>query len=83
MSNKFTRKLSSQYHKYLRVWRLLKKPSMTEFKTISKVSAIGILIIGAVGFAISVLMNIVNSALEKRAAQLVAEMIVPILTNLR
>jgi len=59
MSNKFTRKLSSQYHKYLRVWRLLKKPSMTEFKTISKVSAIGILIIGAVGFAISVAMKTV------------------------
>ncbi len=82
MSNKLTRKLSSQYHKYLRVWRLLKKPSMTEFKTISKVSAIGILIIGAVGFAISVLMNLVNSALEKRAAQLVSEMIIPILRNL-
>lgn len=56
---------------------------MSEFKTISKVSAIGILIIGAVGFAISILMNIVNSALDKRAAQLAAEMIVPILTNLR
>ncbi|MBU2576817.1 MAG: protein translocase SEC61 complex subunit gamma [Nanoarchaeota archaeon] len=59
MAGKLTRALSSQYHKYLRVWRLLKKPSMAEFKTISKVSAIGILIIGAVGFAISVAMKTV------------------------
>ena len=57
MSNKFTRKLITQYHKYLRVWRLLKKPSMEEFKTISKVSAIGLLVIGAIGFAISIVMK--------------------------
>jgi len=55
---KLTRKLSSQYHKYLRVWRLLKKPSMQEFKTISKVSAVGLLVIGALGFVISVAMKI-------------------------
>jgi len=36
-----------------RVWHILKKPSSVEFKTIAKVSAIGILIIGAMGFAIS------------------------------
>ena len=57
MASKFTRKLISQYHKYLRVWRLLKKPTMSEFKTISKVSAIGVLIIGAIGFAISLAMK--------------------------
>lgn len=51
------RKISSEFNKYLRVWRLLKKPSSEEFKTVSKVSAIGILIIGAVGFAISVTMK--------------------------
>jgi len=56
--SKLTRKLSSQYHKYLRVWRLLKKPTMQEFKTISKVSAVGLLVIGALGFAISVAMKI-------------------------
>ena len=59
MSNKFTRKISSQYHKYLRIWRLLKKPTMEEFKTISKVSAIGLLVIGALGFVISIAMKIV------------------------
>ncbi len=56
--SKLTRKLATQYHKYLRVWRLLKKPTISEFKTISKVSAIGLLVIGALGFAISVAMKI-------------------------
>ena len=51
------RKLKSQYHQYVRVWRLLKKPSMQEFKTISKVSAAGLLIIGAIGFLISITMS--------------------------
>ena len=55
---KLTRTLTTQYNKYLRVWRLLKKPTMTEFKTISKVSAVGLLVIGALGFAISVAMKI-------------------------
>ena len=49
---------STNYHKYLRVWRLLKKPSMSELKLISKVTAIGLLIIGALGFIISISMNI-------------------------
>ena len=55
--SKLTRTLATQYNKYLRVWRLLKKPSMSEFKTISKVTAIGLLVIGALGFAISVTMK--------------------------
>jgi protein translocase SEC61 complex gamma subunit len=54
MAHKWIRKISSQYHQYLRVWKLLKRPTMEEFKTISKVTAIGLLIIGAAGFAISV-----------------------------
>jgi len=57
MVKKLTRKISTQYHKYLRVWRLLKKPTMEEFKTISKVSAIGLLIIGALGFVISIIVK--------------------------
>ena len=57
MAPKLMRKLSSEYNKYLRVCKLLKKPTMEEFKTISKVSAIGILIIGALGFVISILMK--------------------------
>jgi protein translocase SEC61 complex gamma subunit len=39
------------------VWRLLRKPSREEFLTISKVSAIGLLIIGAIGFVIAMAMG--------------------------
>jgi len=35
-----------------RVWVVTKKPSNTEFKMIAKASAIGILALGFVGFAI-------------------------------
>ena len=57
MTHKLVRKISSQYHKYLRVWKLLKKPSMEEFKTISKVSVIGLLVIGALGFVIQIIIK--------------------------
>jgi len=43
-----------------RVWHVLKKPSSFEFKTVAKVSAIGILIIGALGFAISDIVKIIT-----------------------
>jgi protein translocase SEC61 complex gamma subunit len=59
MSSNLSRKAATQYHKYLRVWRLLKKPTMEEFKTISKVTAIGLLIIGALGFVINVVIKTV------------------------
>jgi protein transport protein SEC61 subunit gamma and related proteins len=45
-----------------RVWHVLKKPSGVEFKTVAKVSAVGILIIGAVGFAISDIIKILTRA---------------------
>ncbi|MBL7058961.1 protein translocase SEC61 complex subunit gamma [Candidatus Pacearchaeota archaeon] len=41
-----------------RVWHTLKKPSRKEFETVAKISAVGILLLGAIGFAISVLMKI-------------------------
>jgi protein transport protein SEC61 subunit gamma and related proteins len=53
-------KLSSFFGQCKRVWHILKKPSLDEFKVISKVSAIGILIIGAVGFLVSGIMTYVN-----------------------
>jgi len=59
MASKLTRKITSEYNKYLRVWRLLKKPTMNEFKTIAKVSIIGLLVIGALGFAISIAIKMV------------------------
>jgi len=42
---------------YKRVWRLLRKPNKQEFLTISKVSAIGLLVIGAIGFVIAMAMG--------------------------
>ena len=55
-------RLSGEYYKYLRVWRLLRKPTMSEFKTISKVTAIGLLIIGALGFLIQLVMTFIPGA---------------------
>jgi len=40
-----------------RVWILLKKPSYEEIKTITKVSAIGLFIIGLIGFLMSIVMT--------------------------
>ena len=56
-TKKITMKLSSQFQQYKRVWRLLKRPTMQEFKTIAKVSAIGLGIIGAFGFLINLLIK--------------------------
>lgn len=36
-----------------RVWRVLRKPSGEEYKTVAKVSAMGILALGLLGFVIS------------------------------
>ncbi len=40
-----------------RVWHTLKKPSRKEFEQITKVSAIGIAILGVLGFIISMTMK--------------------------
>ncbi len=40
-----------------RVWHSLKKPSKKEFETVAKVSAIGILILGAFGFLVSIIIK--------------------------
>ena len=50
--------MSSQFQQYKRVWRLLKRPTMQEFKMIAKVSLIGLLIIGAIGFIVSLIMKV-------------------------
>jgi len=44
----------------VRVWKLLRKPSGTEFKTVAKVSALGLGVIGVMGFFISIIMNFLN-----------------------
>jgi len=50
--------ITSFYHKSIRVWHILKKPSRKEFETIAKVSAIGIGIIGVIGFLIAMIMKL-------------------------
>ncbi|MFH1307903.1 MAG: protein translocase SEC61 complex subunit gamma [archaeon] len=52
--------LTSFLVKCKRVWHILKKPDKKEFSTILKVSAIGILAIGILGFIIAIIMSIFN-----------------------
>ena len=40
-----------------RVWVVTKKPSSLEFKTVAKASAIGILVIGFLGFVVSIVIR--------------------------
>ncbi len=44
----------------VRVWHLLKKPDKTEFTTVSKVSAIGLGLIGVIGFVVAILMSFIR-----------------------
>ena len=57
-------KFSSFLVQCKRVWQLLRKPSSQEFKAVSKVSAIGLGIIGLLGFLISIGMTYVNRAVS-------------------
>jgi len=52
--------LKSFFGKCKRVWKIMKKPSNSEFKNIAKVAAIGILALGFLGFVIAVLMSFVK-----------------------
>ena len=40
-----------------RVWAVMRKPTKEEFKMVAQASGFGILIIGAIGFAVSLLMR--------------------------
>lgn len=40
-----------------RVWHILRKPTRKEFLAVTKISAIGILLVGVVGFVISIFMG--------------------------
>ena len=53
-------KLKSFLLQSKRVWHVLKKPSGMEFKTIAKVSAIGLGVVGLLGFIISIIMGFFN-----------------------
>lgn len=50
-------KTKSFLTKCRRVWHSLKKPSKQEFQMTSKISAIGIAILGLIGFFVSLVMK--------------------------
>lgn len=52
-------KLKSFLIQSKRVWHILRKPTNEEYKSVSKISALGILAIGAIGFIISDLIQII------------------------
>lgn len=56
----FSGKSKSFLIKCKRVWTTLKKPSRKEFETIAKVSAIGIALLGAAGFLISIIVKLIS-----------------------
>ncbi|MBU0467413.1 MAG: protein translocase SEC61 complex subunit gamma [Nanoarchaeota archaeon] len=41
-----------------RVWYALKKPSRKEYEQVAKISAIGIAVLGVIGFVISMIMKL-------------------------
>lgn len=50
-------KIKSFTLKCKRVWQALKKPTKAEFETVAKISAIGILLLGVLGFLISLIIK--------------------------
>jgi len=52
-------KIGSFYSQCKRVWHLLRKPSSLEFKTVAKISALGLGLIGLLGFIITIIMNFI------------------------
>jgi len=51
-------KIKSFFQEAIRVFKVTKKPSMEEFKIIVKVSGIGMLLIGLIGFIIQVVWQV-------------------------
>ena len=56
-------KISLKIQEYRRIIRLTKKPSKQEFSMTVKVSALGMLIIGLVGFAITIIKAIITGGI--------------------
>lgn len=54
-ANSWKYKIKSFIKESLRVLKVTKKPDAIEFKTIVKVSGLGILIIGAIGFIVQMI----------------------------
>ena len=49
--------LKSFFNKCVRVWHVLRKPQKEEFYMVVKVSIVGILLIGLIGFIISLIVR--------------------------
>lgn len=52
--------MKSFFSQCVRVWHLMKKPDRKEWTTIAKVSALGLGLVGLVGFIISMIMGFIN-----------------------
>ena len=52
---KILEKIKATFREYLRVLRVTKKPTGEEFKTIMKVSGLGILALGLMGFLLQMI----------------------------
>jgi len=52
--------IKSFFSQCIRVWHLLKKPGKTEFTTVAKVAALGLGLVGVLGFAISLIMGFIK-----------------------
>lgn len=52
-------KIKKFWKECMRVIKITKKPDSVEFKTIVKVTGIGILVIGALGFAIHLIVRMI------------------------
>ncbi|MDY6931943.1 MAG: protein translocase SEC61 complex subunit gamma [Halobacteriota archaeon] len=55
--------VSQKLNEYIRILRLSRRPSREEFSKISRISGIGILLIGGIGFLIYLLMKVLPEAL--------------------
>lgn len=53
-------KIKHKLKEYYRVLKITKKPTTEEFKAIVKVAGLGILIIGAIGFAIFLILALIS-----------------------
>ena len=54
---KMIESLKSFVLKSKRVWMIMKKPTRKEFEVVSKISAVGILILGVFGFLIAIIVS--------------------------
>lgn len=52
------KKLQSFFLQSVRVWKVLRKPTLEEYKLVAKVSALGILVLGFLGFLVSAIVKI-------------------------